>query len=154
MKPSYPDITGLILAGGASRRMGADKAFLEIEGQPLIARVHAVLAPLFAEVLIAAGSPTPERGPFPARALYDETPGQGPLGGLVAGLKVARTPWVFMVACDMPTLDPRVIAHVSTATAPQIRSPRLVKCPQPRIRAACRSRPPGAVVIPRASARP
>jgi molybdopterin-guanine dinucleotide biosynthesis protein A len=115
MAPHYPDITGLILAGGASRRMGTDKAFLVIDGVPLIERVHRVLAPLFAEVLVAAGPRTPERGPFPARPLYDETPGQGPLGGLVAGLKAARTPWVFMVACDMPSLDPRVIAHIADA---------------------------------------
>jgi molybdopterin-guanine dinucleotide biosynthesis protein A len=111
--PLFPDITGLILAGGASRRMGTDKAFLEIDGVPLIVRVHAVLAPLFAEVLIAAGSRTPERGPFPAPVLYDETPGQGPLAGLVAGLKAARTPWLFMVACDMPNLDPKTIARIA-----------------------------------------
>lgn len=117
MSALYPDITGLILAGGQSKRMGADKAFLEIDGVPLIERIHRVLAPLFAEVLIAAGMPAPERGPFPARALYDDTPGQGPLGGLVAGLKAAQTPWVFMVACDMPNLDPKVIARVIAARA-------------------------------------
>jgi molybdopterin-guanine dinucleotide biosynthesis protein A len=112
MTPAYPDVTGLILAGGASRRMGTDKAFLEIEGEPLVARIHRVLTPLFAEVLIAAGDGARKRGPFPGRVLYDDTPGQGPLGGLVAGLKAARTPWVFMVACDMPNLDPKVIARV------------------------------------------
>jgi len=117
MTAVYPDVTGLILAGGASRRMGVDKAFLEIDGVPLIERIHRVLAPLFAEVLIAAGAPAPERGPFPARVLHDDTPGQGPLGGLVAGLKAARTPWVFMVACDMPSLDPKVIARIVEARA-------------------------------------
>jgi molybdopterin-guanine dinucleotide biosynthesis protein A len=45
MAAEFPDVTGLILAGGASRRMGSDKAFLDVEGVPLIARVHAVLAP-------------------------------------------------------------------------------------------------------------
>ena len=110
--PAYPDVSALILAGGASRRMGTDKAFLEIDGVPLIRRVQAVVAPLFADVLIAAGRETPGRGPFPGRVLYDETPGLGPLGGLVSGLKAASTPWVFMVACDMPYLDPRIIARV------------------------------------------
>jgi molybdopterin-guanine dinucleotide biosynthesis protein A len=118
MPPSYPDVTGLILAGGASRRMGTDKAFLVVDGVPLIERVHRVLAPLFAEVLVAAGSSAIERGPFPGRVLYDENPGQGPLGGLLAGLKVARTPWVFMVACDMPNIDAKVIARVVAARAP------------------------------------
>jgi molybdopterin-guanine dinucleotide biosynthesis protein A len=113
----YADITGLILAGGASRRMGTDKAFLPVEGVPLIVRVHAVLAPLFAEVLIAAGRETPGRGPFPARVVYDEVPGLGPLGGVVAGLKTATTPWVFAFACDMPNLDARVIERIARERA-------------------------------------
>lgn len=108
----YTDITALILAGGTSSRMGRDKAFLEIEGEPLIARVHKTLRPLFTEVLTAAGLPDPKRGPFPGHVVHDETPGLGPLGGLVSGLKAAKTPWVFMVACDMPNLDPRVIERV------------------------------------------
>jgi molybdopterin-guanine dinucleotide biosynthesis protein A len=117
---TYPDVTALILAGGASTRMGVDKAFLTYEGTPLITRVHDVLAPLFADVLIAAGTETPGRGPFPARALYDAMPGLGPLAGLVAGLKAAQTPWLFMVACDMPHLDPRVIARVVAERGPGI----------------------------------
>ena len=120
MTVPYPDITALILAGGASTRMGSDKAFLDYGGTPLIARVHAVLAPLFAEVLIAAGTETPGRGPFPARAIYDATPGLGPLGGLVSGLKAATTPWLFMVACDMPNLDSSVIARVVSERGPGI----------------------------------
>ena len=117
---TYADVTALILAGGASTRMGADKAFLAYEGTPLITRVHSVLAPLFAEVLIAAGTETPGRGPFPAHTLYDAAPGLGPLAGLVAGLKAAKTPWLFMVACDMPHLDPKVIARVVAERGPGI----------------------------------
>jgi molybdopterin-guanine dinucleotide biosynthesis protein A len=113
----YTDITGLILAGGASRRMGSDKAFLEVDGVPLIARVHAVLAPLFADVLIAAGRETQGRGPFPARVVYDEVPGLGPLGGVAAGLRAATTPWVFAFACDMPNLDAAVIERIARERA-------------------------------------
>lgn len=105
-------MTGLILAGGVSRRMGVDKAFLEVDGVPLVRRVHAVVEPLFAAIFVAVGREIPGRGPFPGRVLYDEMPGLGPLGGLVSGLKSASTPWVFMVACDMPYLDPRVIARI------------------------------------------
>ena len=117
---TYADVTALILAGGASTRMGVDKAFLAYEGTPLIERVYTVLVPLFAEVLIAAGAETPGRGPFPARTLYDATPGLGPLAGLVAGLKVSQTPWLFMVACDMPHLDPKVIGCVVAKRGPGI----------------------------------
>jgi molybdopterin-guanine dinucleotide biosynthesis protein A len=108
----YSDISALILAGGASTRMGKDKAFLEVDGMPLVERVHDILAPLFAEVLVAVGTYNSKRGPFPGCVLHDATPGLGPLGGLVAGLKAVKTPWLFMVACDMPYLDPRVIARV------------------------------------------
>lgn len=117
MSPAYPDVTALILAGGASKRMGTDKAFVEVEGVPLIRRVYEAVEPLFAEVLVSAGRETPGRGPFPGRVLYDETPGLGPLGGLLSGLKAASTPWVFMVACDMPYLDPRVIARIMSERA-------------------------------------
>jgi molybdopterin-guanine dinucleotide biosynthesis protein A len=110
--PPHDDITALILAGGRSLRMGVDKAFIEVDGVTLIERVHGVLKPLFAEVLTAAGTADTKRGPFPGRVVYDETPDQGPLGGLVSGLKAAKTPWLFMVACDMPYLDPRVIEGV------------------------------------------
>ncbi|MGE5537851.1 MAG: molybdenum cofactor guanylyltransferase [Gemmatimonas sp.] len=117
MAPPFPDITALILAGGASRRMGSDKAFVEVEGVPLIVRVHRVVAPLFADVLVAAGRETPGRGPFPARVVYDEIPGQGPLGGVLAGVRAATTPWVFAFACDMPNLDPRVIERIARERA-------------------------------------
>jgi molybdopterin-guanine dinucleotide biosynthesis protein A len=109
---SYHNVTALILAGGNSSRMGRDKAFLKVGGVPLITRVYDILKPLFADVLTAAGRPDDERGPFPGRIVHDATAGMGPLGGLVAGLKAAKTQWLFMVACDMPHLDPRVIARI------------------------------------------
>jgi molybdopterin-guanine dinucleotide biosynthesis protein A len=86
-------VTGLILAGGRSRRFGSDKALAERDGVPLVVGVHAALAPHTAEVLIATG-PAPRRYPVPARVV----------AGLAAGLEAARTPWVLAAACDLAGL--------------------------------------------------
>jgi molybdopterin-guanine dinucleotide biosynthesis protein A len=96
-------VTGLILAGGRSRRFGSDKALAERDGVPLVVGVHAALAPHTAEVLIATG-PAPRRYPVPARVVCDGVPDGGPLAGLAAGLEAARTPWVLAAACDLAGL--------------------------------------------------
>lgn len=98
------DATALVLAGGASSRMGRDKALLEARGQPLIARVAAQLAPLFRHVLVSAAEP----GAYAFLGLpvvADPEPGLGPLMGLAAGLEASPCDLVFVTACDVPVLD-------------------------------------------------
>ena len=95
------DVTGLIVAGGSSRRFGTDKALAVVDGRPLIAHVHAALAPLCHETLVATG-PTPRSYPVPGRVVVDPVPDGGPLAGLVAGLSEMRTPWLLAVAADLP----------------------------------------------------
>jgi molybdopterin-guanine dinucleotide biosynthesis protein A len=101
-------VTGVILAGGLSRRMGQDKAMVEIHGARIIDRSVALLQHLFGRVMVVTNSP----------ALYahlgvslvgDLMPGRGALGGLHAALFLAPTPRIFVAACDMPFLNPAVI---------------------------------------------
>jgi len=92
-------ITGVILAGGQSRRMGQDKAGIEIAGETLLARMEKVLRPLCAEVIIAGDRPDLAR---PALPCYPDLYPGSALGGLYTGLYHARTPWIFVVACDLP----------------------------------------------------
>lgn len=113
--PGEP-LSGVILAGGASRRMGRDKALLDFDGQPLIARIAGRLAGLCAEVIIAAGACGRFAG-LADRCVEDVYPGVGTLGGLHAGLLAARRNAVAVVACDMPFVDPRVLARMA-ALAP------------------------------------
>lgn len=96
---SSAEITGVILAGGRSQRMGRDKARMEIAGETLLARVEKVLRPLCAEVIIAGDRPDLARPDLPCYP--DLYPGSA-LGGLYTGLYQARTPWIFAVACDLP----------------------------------------------------
>ena len=100
-----PSVTGMILAGGASSRMGRNKALIELEGQPLIARVVQALRPLADDILIVANDPQPLSF-LNLPIIPDITPGYGPLMGLYSGLKGASGELAVMVAVDMPFLTP------------------------------------------------
>jgi molybdopterin-guanine dinucleotide biosynthesis protein A len=97
-----------ILAGGASARMGENKALLEFRGKPLIQRQIELLAPLFKEVIVGANDPAPY-APFNVRVVPDLLAERCALAGIHALLKGASRPRVFVVACDMPFLNPRLI---------------------------------------------
>ncbi|WP_455376868.1 molybdenum cofactor guanylyltransferase [Petrachloros mirabilis] len=102
------DVTGLLLAGGKSRRMGTDKRFLHVGDRTLFERTLHALRIVFPEVVVViAQDSEPLDAPVPV--LRDVIPNCGTLGGLFTGLKLAKTPYVFVVACDMPFLEPRVI---------------------------------------------
>jgi molybdopterin-guanine dinucleotide biosynthesis protein A len=101
-------ITAGILAGGASSRMGQNKALLEFRGRPLIAHQLEILRPLFDEVLIGANEPEPYE-PFGARVVPDLLDEPCSLAGVHALILQAGTPHVFVVACDLPFLNPTLI---------------------------------------------
>jgi len=103
------DITGVILAGGQSRRMGSDKRFIRIGAQTLLERTISVCEQVFTEVLTVVASPHRELSKLSPRVVTDLIPDCGSLGGLYTGLFHASCPHVFVVACDMPFLDAVVI---------------------------------------------
>ena len=94
------DVTGVLLAGGKSRRMGQDKRVLAVGDETLFVRSLAVLRSVFQRVLIVIAQDSP---PIETDAivLRDLIPECGSLGGLYTGLKEAHTEWVFAAACDM-----------------------------------------------------
>ena len=108
LEPVNLQITGLVLAGGASRRMGRNKAFLELDGRPLIQVVVERMARACAEVLIVAGDAQPYAG-LGVPVVEDRFRGVGVLGGLHAGLEAASHDLVLAVGCDMPFLDPSLL---------------------------------------------
>jgi FdhD protein len=101
-------ISGVILAGGESLRMGSDKALMPIQGARFIDHVYGRLASLFDEVLIVTNSPQ-LYADLPARKVPDIYLGRGVLAGIHAGLKHAQHEQVFVVGCDMPFIDPEVV---------------------------------------------
>jgi len=94
------DVTGVILVGGKSRRMGMDKAFLEVEGTPLFERLLAVFREIFARTVLVGGQA--ERfARYGLTCHPDIHPGSA-LGGLYTALVHADTPYIFVSACDLP----------------------------------------------------
>jgi len=104
-------VTGVIIAGGKSRRLGVDKRFLEIGGRPCIQRVIDAFQGLFKEVLIVADAPEPFMS-LGAKVVVDLIPGRATLGGLYTGLHFATHDRVFAAASDMPWLSPAAIRVV------------------------------------------
>ena len=110
------DVTGVLLAGGNSRRMGEDKRYLVVGEQTLLERGLAVLRSIFQEVLVVIAQDSPPLD-VNARVVRDLVPDCGSLGGLYTGLTQATTPYIFVVACDMPFLDPAVITQFTSRRA-------------------------------------
>lgn len=105
-------VAGIVLAGGKNSRMGGrDKAFLRVDGELVIARVLSVMQACFAQVVVVSNVPE-KYAPFTVEVTRDELPSNGPLAGLHAGLGRIRTPYAFVVACDMPFLRVEPIASL------------------------------------------
>jgi molybdopterin-guanine dinucleotide biosynthesis protein A len=105
-------VTGVILAGGRSSRMGSNKALLPFRGGRFIEAIHRQLRTLFAEVLLVTNTPE-QYGFLDCPMVLDLHPGMGALAGLQAGLLHSGTPHIFAVACDMPYLDDTLIRTLS-----------------------------------------
>lgn len=111
-------IDAFILIGGRSSRLGMDKAFVELDGMTLAERaVRTVRTALSSErITMVAGSSTQ----FAIDAIASDVPfifdlheNRGPLGGLHAALAYAKTPWIFILACDYPFVSPELIQFLS-----------------------------------------
>ncbi|MCM2359711.1 MAG: formate dehydrogenase accessory sulfurtransferase FdhD [Geobacteraceae bacterium] len=106
-------VTGVILAGGTSSRMGSNKALLLHHGGRIIEGIYRTLAELFEEVIVVTN--TPEHYQFlPCRKVPDIYPGKGVVAGIHAGLSQSSEPAVFVVGCDMPQLQGKLIRHLTT----------------------------------------
>jgi len=127
--PGAPRLTGAILAGGFSRRLGRDKVALQLGGKPLALWVHEALAPLVTTSWLITNQPLAHQS-FGLPLLTDLRPFQGPAGGLATALFWARTPWVLAAAVDNPFLAPALLAALA-ARAGQTSRPAVV-CRSPR----------------------
>jgi molybdopterin-guanine dinucleotide biosynthesis protein A len=106
-------LTGILLAGGKSQRMGRDKRFLDLGGMTLFRRALSVFELLFREIVIVVAEPAPQLSGLPHRVVTDLIANCGSLGGLYTGLSHASRPRIFAAACDMPFLDARTIQHMA-----------------------------------------
>ncbi len=102
------NFTGIILSGGKSTRMGENKAFIKIEGIPIIQRIHTLFEKLFKEIIIVTDQ-IERFSNINGKIYADLFPNKGVLGGIYTGLFFANFQYAFCAACDMPFLKESVI---------------------------------------------
>jgi len=105
-------LSGLVLCGGESRRMGREKALLVVGDELLVLRVARRVGMAASPVMLATGT-RGRLGDLGYPEVEDERPGAGPLSGLVAGLAASPTALLAAVAVDMPYASPAVLLLLS-----------------------------------------
>lgn len=106
-----PDWVGAVLTGGASSRMGRDKAAIEVGGVAMADRVAAALRAAGAAAVVTVGGAGSD--------VADDHPGEGPLGGVLTALRWAGDQVVVVAPCDLVAPDPSAFAALAAA-APAI----------------------------------
>lgn len=101
------DITGIILAGGKSSRMGTDKGFLLWKGRPFIQHSILALKPVVSKLIIVSDHTYYDRLSY--KRVRDIYPDAGPLSGLYSGLKASETKFNLVLSCDVPLINSSVI---------------------------------------------
>ena len=129
--PLRKDITGIILAGGKSSRMGTDKALMQFQGEKLIERTMRTFRSVFPQIMIITNTPL-DYLDQDAGIATDIFPGKGPLGGIYTGLFYSPTEYAFVAACDQPFFNPEFICHMIDRIGPyDIVVPQTERGPEP-----------------------
>lgn len=107
----YNDITGIILAGGKSSRMGTNKSLLKLNGKTVIERVVDLMNSIFRKVIIITN--TLEVYDFINLPKYKDIYSyKGPLAGIHSGLKYSNTDKNFIISCDIPLMNKKMIEYI------------------------------------------
>ncbi len=126
-------VEGAVLAGGASRRMGRDKARVEWAGVPMAERVARALGECLetVRVVVRPGSKPPVNLP----TIEDQHEVRAPIVGIAAALHACEGAGVLVAACDLPEIDPRLLlallVHVPESGGPEIVAPEGPRGPEP-----------------------
>lgn len=107
----YNDITGIILSGGKSTRMGVNKSFLKIGEQFVIEKIFNVMKSVFSELIIITNEPELYEflGVKTYKDIYTDV---GPIAGIHSGLTHSKTEKNFVISCDMPLINAEVIQSI------------------------------------------
>ena len=110
-RATYTDVSGIILSGGKSMRMGCDKALLRTGSETIIERILRLMNPLFENVFIITN--TPAEYNFLGIQLYEDIyKHKGPLSGIHSGLIHSKTEKIFFISCDLPLMSEEMIKYI------------------------------------------
>lgn len=111
------NLAGAVLCGGASSRMGTDKALVQWDGVPMAVRMAATLTAAGCDGVVAVGGTEGDLTALGLRYTPDRYPGDGPFGGVMTALAAAGTAVdaVAVVSCDMPLLTATTVRSLAEA---------------------------------------
>ncbi|NJX14189.1 molybdenum cofactor guanylyltransferase [Tamlana crocina] len=101
------NITGIILAGGKSSRMGTDKGLLLFNDKPFVQQSIDALSPLVSEIIIVSDRTDYDR--FGFKRIKDEVKDAGPVSGIHSGLKASTTTFNLVLSCDIPLITTKIL---------------------------------------------
>ncbi|WP_010136187.1 molybdenum cofactor guanylyltransferase [Ochrovirga pacifica] len=104
------NISGIILAGGNSKRMGTDKSFLPINGTSFVNHLILQLFPFVDEIILVSNHS--EHDQFAARRVLDSHVNFGPVAGVYSGLKASKSDFNIVISCDAPLVDFQVLEYL------------------------------------------
>jgi molybdopterin-guanine dinucleotide biosynthesis protein A len=115
----YFQVSGFVLAGGDSSRMGRDKGALEVGGLPMVLRAARMIEPLVSKRAgVTVIAPAGKYAEWGLKSVPDEMPGMGPLAGIATAVRSSLSPWSLIVACDMPYLNTAWLVHLLARGVP------------------------------------
>ncbi len=133
-EPVGESVAGAVLAGGASRRMGTDKAFVTIDDVPLVVRAVAALTGAGIESVAVIGGDEACQRRYRLTHVPDRHPGEGPLGGIITALEKLDASVVMILCCDLIEPSPAavrlVLERASTVEGADVVVPFVDRQPQ------------------------
>ena len=109
------NITGIILAGGKSSRMGSDKGFLMFNGKPFVQHIIDAMTGFVSEILIVSNNP--DYDTFGLKRVNDIIENAGPLAGIYSGLNVSKTKYNLILSCDVPLITSNILKKLIDETS-------------------------------------
>ena len=109
--------SAIVLVGGHSRRMGTDKALLQINGESFLSIIVRKVMTITDDVWVVgrhSNNHVQTVAPLPAQFIEDSFANCGPLGGLHAGLQAMQHEAGIVVACDAPLISPALLQHMAS----------------------------------------
>src|SRR5690606_23061938 len=106
-------ITGIILSGGKSSRMGSEKGFMSYNGKPFIQHSIEALKPLVMEIIIVSNNV--DYDVFGLKRIEDVMENAGPLAGLYSGLHQSKTDYNLVLSCDIPLINTSILQRLVDA---------------------------------------
>jgi molybdopterin-guanine dinucleotide biosynthesis protein A len=117
--PRAVSFSAVLLAGGASKRMGQDKALLSVNGEPLWQRQWRLLESLRPQEIFWSG-PARLQSPAHAHFVVDEFPGAGPLAGISACLDILRSDLLLVLAIDLVQMSDTFLRDLLRSRLPEV----------------------------------